>query len=161
MSCYSVFVPLSAVVHPSTAERTNSHYRKRLGNRATLGQGRKCKGMSARGKIVEVFRGSDDPDKRYRACLGRIKHVKIQRIGSRPYIPRTLHVKLDRQRTDRTITNKDPPHCALDPSVLCPLLMVSTKYSYNKMLICRCRIILMRWYCCNSICKDSYSDVFY
>ena len=35
----------------------------------------------------------------------RMKHVKIQTIASRPYIPETLHVKLDRQRTDRTVTN--------------------------------------------------------
>ena len=35
----------------------------------------------------------------------RIKHVKIQHIGSRPYIPKALHVILDRQRTDRTIAN--------------------------------------------------------
>ena len=31
--------------------------------------------------------------------------MKIQHIGSRPYIPKALHVILDRQRTDRTIAN--------------------------------------------------------
>ena len=34
-----------------------------------------------------------------------IKHVTIQTIGSRPYIPEMLHVKLDQQRTDRTVAN--------------------------------------------------------
>ena len=33
----------------------------------------------------------------------RIKHVKIQNIGS--YLPEMLHVKLNRQCTDRTIAS--------------------------------------------------------
>ena len=79
MSRHSVFVPLSAVVHPSTAETTNSHNRKRLGDRATLGQRYRNqfhlpqrKGMSTRGKIVEISR------ERHRA---RITHAKRDRGG--------------------------------------------------------------------------------
>ena len=35
----------------------------------------------------------------------RIKHVTIQNLGPRAYIPETSHVKLERQRTDRTNAN--------------------------------------------------------
>ena len=35
----------------------------------------------------------------------RYKHVKIQHLGSRPYIPEALHVILDQRRTDHTIAN--------------------------------------------------------
>ena len=35
----------------------------------------------------------------------RYKHVTIQTIGSRPYVPKTSHVIIDRQRTDRTVDN--------------------------------------------------------
>ena len=34
-----------------------------------------------------------------------IKYIKIQNIEARPYIFERLHVKLDLERTDRTITN--------------------------------------------------------
>ena len=36
----------------------------------------------------------------------RIKHVKIQHLGLRTYIPEALHVILDRSRTDRAIANR-------------------------------------------------------
>ena len=53
-------------------------------------------------KRVLRFRGSDNNI----VFVGaRIKHVTIQTIGSGPYIPETLHVKLDQQRTDRTVAN--------------------------------------------------------
>jgi hypothetical protein len=35
----------------------------------------------------------------------RYKHVKIEHLRSRPYIPEALHVILEQQRTDHTITN--------------------------------------------------------
>ena len=38
----------------------------------------------------------------------RIEHVHIQNPGLKPYIPETLHVILDRKRTDRTITSQIP-----------------------------------------------------
>ena len=37
----------------------------------------------------------------------RSKYVTIRTIGSRPYVPETSHVIIDRQRTDRTADNKD------------------------------------------------------
>ena len=39
----------------------------------------------------------------------RIKHVTIQNLGPRAYIPETSHVKLERQRTDRTNANTVRP----------------------------------------------------
>ena len=61
--------------------------------------------MSARGQIVEIFGGSDNPDK------------NIVFVGN---IPETLHVKLDRQRTDRTIA------FAIDLPWSCPLVHSDT-----------------------------------
>jgi len=47
----------------------------------------------------------------------RYKHVKIQHLGSRPYIPEALHVILDQQRTDHTIANNTQRNCGeLDTS---------------------------------------------
>ena len=88
MRCHSVFVPLSAVVHPTAAETTNSHHGKRLGDRATLWKGI---GVSFICHNVEALY----------------------------YILEMLHVKLDRQRTDRTIAKRQtkiPSWTAVRPS---------------------------------------------
>ena len=44
----------------------------------------------------------------------RVVGARINAIGSRPYTPETLHVKLDRRRTDRTVANRGCHSCDVE-----------------------------------------------
>ena len=55
-------------------------------------------------QVVENSAGAIIQSK-YRVCWGPHQTHTMQTLGLRPYISETLHVKLDRQRTDRTVAN--------------------------------------------------------